>query len=75
MIDVFILFCFSTEGESPTPIFSKAERDQDLQKYYRAELIEHLTGWQSGQLEKQVRKFLSYMKISSLEIILVFENF
>ncbi|CAF4924360.1 unnamed protein product, partial [Rotaria socialis] len=45
-----------TEAESTTPIFSKAERDQDLQKYYRAELIEHLTGWQSGLLEKQCLK-------------------
>ncbi|CAF1006514.1 unnamed protein product [Rotaria magnacalcarata] len=45
-----------TETESTTPIFSKAERDQDLQKYYRAELIEHLTGWQSGLLEKQCLK-------------------
>jgi hypothetical protein len=45
---------FSTENESLTPSISKAERDQEIQKYYRADLIQHLTDWPSTQLEKQV---------------------
>jgi hypothetical protein len=35
-------------------LISKAERDQEMQKYYRADLIQHLTDWRSTQLEKQV---------------------
>jgi hypothetical protein len=46
---------FSNEGEPATPTTSKAERDQEIQKFYRAELIQHLTNWPSTQLEKQVK--------------------
>jgi hypothetical protein len=45
---------FSAENESITPAISKAEREQEIHKYYRAELIQHLTSWPSNQLEKQV---------------------
>ena len=45
---------FSTEHEPLTPTISKAEREQEIQKFYRAELIQHLTSWPSTQLEKQV---------------------
>jgi len=44
------------ENESSTPSISKAERDQEIQKYYRADLIQHLTDWPSTQLEKQCLK-------------------
>jgi len=44
------------ENESSTPLISKAERDQEIQKYYRADLIQHLTDWPSTQLEKQCLK-------------------
>jgi len=44
------------ENESSIPSISKAERDQEIQKYYRADLIQHLTDWSSTQLEKQVYK-------------------
>jgi len=47
---------FSIENESTTPTISKAEREQEIQKFYRAELIQHLTDWPSTQLEKQVEK-------------------
>jgi hypothetical protein len=47
---------FSTEVEPTTPTISKAERDQEIHKFYRAELIQHLTNWPSTQLEKQVGK-------------------
>jgi hypothetical protein len=33
---------------------TKIERDQEIHKYYRADLIQHLTDWSSTQLEKQV---------------------
>ncbi|CAF2772294.1 unnamed protein product [Rotaria sp. Silwood2] len=46
----------ATESESFIPTISKAEREQDFQKFYRAELIQHLTGWSSTQLEKQCFK-------------------
>jgi hypothetical protein len=46
----------TAEGESSTPTISKAEREQEIQKYYRAELIQHLTSWPSNQLEKQCLK-------------------
>ncbi|CAF1261393.1 unnamed protein product [Didymodactylos carnosus] len=36
------------------PPVSKAERDQEIQKYYRADLIHHLVDWPSTQLEKQL---------------------
>jgi hypothetical protein len=35
-------------------LITKAERDQEMQKYYRADLIRHLTDWPATQLEKQV---------------------
>lgn len=44
----------SPENDSSTPSISKAERDQEIQKYYRADLIRHLTDWPATQLEKQV---------------------
>ncbi|CAF1275820.1 unnamed protein product [Adineta steineri] len=44
------------ENESSTPTISKAERDHVIQKFYRAELIRHLTDWPSTQLEKQCLK-------------------
>ncbi len=51
------MYLFSNESESPsTPIISKAEREGEIQKFYRAELIQHLTSWPSNQLEKQVEK-------------------
>ena len=37
-------------------MISKAEREQELQKFYRADLIQHLTSWPATQLEKQVDK-------------------
>ncbi|CAF0812202.1 unnamed protein product [Rotaria sp. Silwood1] len=46
----------ATGNESPIPTISKAEREQNIQKFYRAELIQHLTGWSSTQLEKQCFK-------------------
>ncbi|UJR09647.1 hypothetical protein I4U23_013881 [Adineta vaga] len=46
----------TSEIEPSTPSISKAERDQEIQKYYRSELIQHLTDWQSTQLEKQCLK-------------------
>ncbi len=51
---------FSTESESITPTISKAEREQEIQKFYRAELIQHLTDWPSTQLEKQVENEYIY---------------
>jgi len=48
------IFIFSSEIQSPIPSISKAERDQEIQKYYRNDLIQHLTNWPSTQLEKQV---------------------
>jgi len=45
----------STETESSNISISKAERDQEIQKYYRGNLIHHLTDWPSTQLEKQVK--------------------
>lgn len=48
-------FRFSNETESNSSSVSKAEREQELQKYYRAELIQHLTDWPVTQLEKQVK--------------------
>jgi hypothetical protein len=47
-------YFFSIENESSTPSITKAERDQEIQKYYRGDLIKHLTDWSSTQLEKQV---------------------
>jgi hypothetical protein len=44
----------SIDNDSSTSLISKAERDQEMQKYYRADLIQHLTDWRSTQLEKQV---------------------
>jgi len=44
------------ESEPITPSISKAEREQEIQKFYRAELIQHLTDWPSTQLEKQCLK-------------------
>ncbi|CAF1526912.1 unnamed protein product [Rotaria sp. Silwood1] len=46
----------TTEIESPIPSISKIERDQEIQKYYRGSLIQHLTDWPSTQLEKQCLK-------------------
>ena len=43
------------EIDGQTVITSKAEREQEIQKYYRADLIQHLTDWSSTQCEKQVR--------------------
>ena len=51
-----LLLLFSTENESITPPITKAEREQEIQKFYRAELIQHLTDWSSTQLEKQVER-------------------
>jgi hypothetical protein len=64
---------FSNESESPTPTISKAEREQEIQKFYRAELIKHLTDWPSTQLEKQVgkRKYFLFQ----YNIFLVFKTF
>ena len=53
-MDKKVCIFFSTEIESSTPSISKAERDQEIQKYYRADLIQHLTDWPATQLEKQV---------------------
>lgn len=47
---------FSTESEPSTPSISKIERDQEIHKYYRGNLIQHLTDWPSTQLEKQVKR-------------------
>jgi hypothetical protein len=44
------------EIECSTPLISKIERDQEIQKYYRGGLIQHLTDWPSTQLEKQCLK-------------------
>ncbi|UJR36452.1 hypothetical protein I4U23_029175 [Adineta vaga] len=44
------------ENESSLSTVSKQEREQEIQKYYRAELIQHLTDWSSTQLEKQCLK-------------------
>ena len=59
----------SVETEPSTPTITKAERDQELHKYYRADLIQHLTDWSSTQLEKQVgegeNKLLSHRSFSS----------
>lgn len=49
-------FTSSIDAEPLTPSLSKAERDHEIQKYYRAELIQHLTDWRSTQLEKQCLK-------------------
>jgi hypothetical protein len=46
-------YFISTDVEPSTPSISKAERDQEIQKYYRGDLIQHLTDWPSTQLEKQ----------------------
>jgi hypothetical protein len=46
----------SIDNDSSTSLISKAERDQEMQKYYRADLIQHLTDWRSTQLEKQCLK-------------------
>ncbi|CAF1161187.1 unnamed protein product [Adineta ricciae] len=46
----------TSESEPSTPSVSKAERDQEIQKYYRSDLIQHLTDWPSNQLEKQCLK-------------------
>ncbi|CAF4360790.1 unnamed protein product, partial [Adineta steineri] len=37
--------------ESSIHTVSKAERDLEIQKYYRSDLIKHLTDWPSSQLE------------------------
>jgi hypothetical protein len=67
------LFFISLENGPSTPSISKAERDQEIQKYYRADLIQHLTDWSSTQLEKQVgepsEKTLCY------HFLLVFKTF
>lgn len=42
------------EIDGQTSTISKAERDQEIQRYYRADLIQHLTDWSSTQFEKQV---------------------
>ena len=34
----------------------KLEREQQIQKYYRGDLIQHLTNWSSTQFEKQCLK-------------------
>jgi hypothetical protein len=44
------------ESEPTTPSISKAEREHEIQKFYRAELIQHLTDWPATQLEKQCLK-------------------
>ena len=49
------LLHFRSENDSSIPSISKAERDQEMQKYYRADLIRHLTDLPATQLEKQVR--------------------
>ncbi|CAF4536988.1 unnamed protein product, partial [Rotaria sp. Silwood2] len=46
----------TTEIEPSAPSMSKFERDQEIQKYYRGSLIQHLTDWPSTQLEKQCLK-------------------
>jgi hypothetical protein len=59
------VFLFSTESESIPSTISKAEREQ-IQKFYRAELIQHLTNWPATQLEKQVKKAIfSFLIINS----------
>ena len=45
---------FSPQIEPVTSNSVKAERDQEIQKFYRAELIQHLINWPSTQSEKQV---------------------
>lgn len=44
------------ENEPTIPSITKAERDQEMQKYYRAELIQHLTDWPANHYEKQCLK-------------------
>ncbi|CAF1423762.1 unnamed protein product [Adineta steineri] len=52
--------------ESSIHTVSKAERDQEIQKYYRSDLIKHLTDWPSSQLEKQCLKlFDDYYRYSA----------
>lgn len=46
----------TTENEPATPSITKAERDQEMQKYYRADLIKHLTDWPANHYEKQCLK-------------------
>lgn len=46
----------TTENEPTTPSITKAERDQEMQKYYRADLIQHLTDWPANHYEKQCLK-------------------
>ena len=55
----------SMETEPSTPTISKAERDQEIQRYYRADLIQHLTDWSSTQLEKQVARKDKPLSLSS----------
>ncbi|CAF1421174.1 unnamed protein product [Adineta steineri] len=57
---------FSSVTESSIHTVSKAERDQEIQKYYRSDLIKHLTDWPSSQLEKQCLKlFDDYYRYSA----------
>lgn len=49
---------FRAESEPVTPTISKAEREQEIQKFYRADLIQHLTSWPASQLEKQVDELI-----------------
>jgi len=44
------------EIDGQTSTISKAERDQEIQRYYRADFIQHLTDWSSTQFEKQCLK-------------------
>lgn len=44
------------EIDGQTATMTKNERDQEIQRYYRAELIQHLTDWSSTQFEKQCLK-------------------
>lgn len=48
------VFSFSPQIEPVASNSVKAERDQEIQKFYRAELIQHLINWPSTQSEKQV---------------------
>jgi hypothetical protein len=54
-IEEYLSFFCCSESEPTTPSISKAEREHEIQKFYRAELIQHLTDWPATQLEKQVR--------------------
>ena len=63
----------STENEPITPSISRAEREQEIQKFYRADLIQHLTSWPSTQLEKQVHRQVILFPVP-METISVFQT-